>query len=289
MVKASIIGVAILAGVSGAAAAQAPAASTDVEQLRARQQISMLEGVLQRAVQNGVDNLRRKVRAVIPDDALVQGSLPEVRGFRLEGYGVFFDVQVPGLRPSMVWSLRTLNETSGALARDFAQMREFLQLLPDPRVQAEFDRTLRRLQQQMGPVLPPRPDRVAAQGVPAGVQDSPSGTVSAQSVAPPSGAGAPAPPQVDPLLLLDPGEVYTQEVQVALVDAMIEYGHTLVIGPDEWLTIGAKDNEPVNPLTQGDPGVMTIFLSITGSDLAAYRADRLTLDEVRARVRIREN
>ena len=58
----------------------------------------MMEGVLERAVQLGVDNLRRRVRAVMPDDALLQGGAPQVRGFRLDGYGVFFDVEVPALR-----------------------------------------------------------------------------------------------------------------------------------------------------------------------------------------------
>ena len=87
----------------------------------------MMEGVLERAVQNGVDNLRRRVRAVMPDDALLQGGVPQVRGFRLDGYGVFFDVEVPALRRSLAWSLRTMNETGDALARDLAAMRAFVQ------------------------------------------------------------------------------------------------------------------------------------------------------------------
>ena len=78
----------------------------------------MMEGVLERAVQLGVENLRRRIRAVMPDDALLQGGAPQVRGFRLEGYGVFFDVEVPSLRRSLAWSLRTMNENAAVLARD---------------------------------------------------------------------------------------------------------------------------------------------------------------------------
>jgi hypothetical protein len=128
----------------------------------------MMEGVLERAVQNGVNNLRRKVRAVMPDDALLQGGLPKVRGFRLEGYGVFFDVEVPGLRPSMAWTLRTMNETGIAVARDLAQMRAYVQSLPDPRARVELDRTLQRIQRGIGPMPVDGQERVAAQNVPAG-------------------------------------------------------------------------------------------------------------------------
>src|SRR5688572_27027850 len=94
-VRGWIVGLAVMVGVPGLTSAQGqtPAAS-DTEQVRARQRIFMMEGVLERAVQLGVENLRRRIRAVMPDDALLQGSAPQVRGFRLEGYGVFFDVEV---------------------------------------------------------------------------------------------------------------------------------------------------------------------------------------------------
>ena len=119
----------------------------------------MMEGVLERAVQLGVDNLRRRVRAVMPDDALLQGGAPQVRGFWLDGYGVFFDIEVPALRRSLAWSIRTMNETGNALARDLAAMRAFVPAIPDPRVKAEFERTLRRVQQQIDPAAQNAADR----------------------------------------------------------------------------------------------------------------------------------
>jgi hypothetical protein len=69
---------------------------------------------------------------------------------------------------------------------------------------------------------------------------------------------------------------------------MIEYSGALAIGADEWLTVAAKDNEPSNPFTQGDPDVMTILLRIKGSDIAAFHARRATLEEVRKRVELRD-
>jgi len=92
----------------------------------------------------------------------------------------------------------------------------------------------------------------------------------------------------DPAPLPDPSELYTEEVKTALVDAMIQYSGALSVGPNEWLTVAARDNEPTNPLTQSDPEVMTILLRIKGSDLTAHRAGRLTLEETRARVEVQE-
>jgi len=53
------------------------------------------------------------------------------------------DVEVPALRQSLAWSIRTMNETSAALARDLAAMRAYVQAIPDQRARAEFERTLR--------------------------------------------------------------------------------------------------------------------------------------------------
>lgn len=271
-----VVGVIVVT--SGTGYAQTKPAAPDSEQVRARQRIFMMEGVLERAVQLGVDNLRRRARAVMPDDALVQGSAPQVRGFRLDGYGVFFDVEVPSLRRSIAWSLRTMNETTMALARDLAAMRAFVQAIDDPRARAEYERVLQRVQRQVAPpqmqnptMSPTTPERMAAQG-------GASATVAAQTV------GTPQPPAipVDATLLNDPGEAYTQEVRASLVDAMIENSGALVLGADEWLTVAARDNAPTDPLMPGDQ--MTVVLRVKGSDIHAFRAGTLTLEQVRARV-----
>ena len=280
--KRWMIGVALTFGVAGVSAAQPVQQGAEAEQAKARQKVFMMEGVLERAVQIGVDTLRQRVRTVMPDDTLLLSGAPAVRGFRLEGYGVLFDVEVPALRQSMAWSLRTMNESAAMLARDLAQMRRILQSIPDPAARAEFERSLRRVQQQMGPMGPVAPDMAAAQGVP--------GTLTAQSVSTTAVTpAAPLPPLPDAQLLQDPSEAYTQEVKAALIDAMVENSGPLTIAPDEWLTIAARDNVQIDRFTPGDPSeVSTIVLRIKGSDLAAYRAGRITLDEVRARVDVRE-
>ena len=276
-----LIGFTVAGVMGGIVSAQAPP-QPDAGQLRARQRIFMMEGVLERAVQLGVDNLRRRVRAVMPDDALLQGGAPQVRGFRLDGYGVFFDVEVPALRRSLAWSLRTMNETGAALARDLAQMQAFVQAMGDARARAEMERMLQRIQRQVGPPPQPASDRVASQGL---------ATVAAQSLPGPGAAPAPepaVPQQADPVLLGDPSEAYTGEVRAAMIDAMIENSGPLVIGADEWLTVAARDNAPSDPFTPGDHDVTTLVLRIKGSDLNAFRAGQLTLDQARARVEVGE-
>ena len=59
-----------------------------------------MESVLESAVANGADSLMRAVRAVMPPDAMMLTGAPSVRGFRLEGYGLFFDVEVPAFQPN---------------------------------------------------------------------------------------------------------------------------------------------------------------------------------------------
>jgi len=282
VVRAWMIGLAVVVGAGGVASAQTqtPQAS-DMEQIRARQKIFMMEGVLERAVQLGVENLRRKVRAVMPDDALLQGSAPQVRGFWLDGYGVFFDVEVPSLRRSLAWSLRTMNESAAVLARDLAAMRAFVQAIADPRARAEFDRILQRVQRQMGPPVAGAPERVADQAGP---------TVAAQSLSVPKAPQMPEPlpaPQLD-AAVMDPSETYTEEVKASLIDAMIENSGALVLDTDEWLTVAARDNAPGDPFMPGGQDAMTLVIRIKGDDLNAFRAGRLTLDQVRARVQVGE-
>ncbi len=284
-----VIGVVLGVGIAGGASAQtaaAPRQNTEADQIRARQRIFIMEGVLEHAVQVGVDNLRRRLRAIVPDDALLQGGAPQVRGFRLDGYGVFFDVEVPALRQSLAWSIRTINETGNALARDFAAMRAFMRAIPDPRVQAEFERTLRRVQQQVSPA-PQAP--ALASAAPAGqvsAQTVGSQAITPQSVAPEP--DIPAAAENDPALLNDPSDAYTEEVKAAVIDAMIENSGSLVLGDNEWLTVAARDNAPTAPFISGDPAVVTLVLRIQGSDLSAFRAGQLTLEQVRSRVQIGE-
>jgi hypothetical protein len=106
-----------------AARPSAQTAQSDGEQVRARQRISMVEGALERAVSNGAENMLRQVRGVMPDLPMLTGE-PQVRGFRLEGYGVFFDVEVPALRMPLAWTMRyMLDDRRAAINELVSELR----------------------------------------------------------------------------------------------------------------------------------------------------------------------
>ena len=86
----------------------------------------------------------------------------------------------------------------------------------------------------------------------------------------------------------DPNRAYTEAVTRALVDAMIDYSTPMNIGPDQWLTVAARDDEGRNALAPQDPleEVVTMIYRIKGSDLLAYRSGRIDRDEVRKRVQL---
>jgi hypothetical protein len=96
-------------------------------------------------------------------------------------------------------------------------------------------------------------------------------------------------PPVDPLLLEVPYEGYTREVKADLFDSMIEISGHLAVAPDEWLTVAARDNLPRDPLVPGDTAdFSTVIFRVKGSDLAAFRGNRLSLAEAREKVEVRE-
>ncbi len=234
------------------------------EQAQARYKIFVMEGVLEKAVQNGAAIVSRQVRTLAPDAMFLTGEA-QVRGFRLDGFGVFFDVEVPALQPTVSWLLRaTIVDNGNALA----QLKAFVQKVPDATDREELQRALRQLEL----VMPSSRQR-----------DDPGG---ARPVAERTNAGSQA---ADPLLVADPAAAYTREVKAALIDAMVENSGPLLVANEEWLAVAARDSEPANRLVPGDAyDTTTWVLRIKGADLAAFRAGRLTLQEARSRVEVRE-
>ena len=274
--KPCLVSLVMVVGFAPGAFAQTP--SPEVDQVKARQKLSMMESVLESAVANGADSLMRAVRVVMPPDALMLTGVPEARGFRLEGYGVFFDVDVPAFRPTMAWTLRQMVDENGlGAANAINQLKAYIATVQDPRVRASLTSALRRLELQVGPVGPaPSATAVRAQSV------GPT-TVSAQTTV------APAAPPVDLAVIEDPNGTYTSEVSSAIVDAMLENSGPLPIAENEWLTVAARDNVRPDRLVPGDvSNISSIVWRIKGTDLAAFRAGRMTLEEARKHVEIKQ-
>jgi len=272
-VIASLVGSAVI---GSAPAAFAQVSRSEADQVKARQKISMMESVLESAVANGADSMMRAVRTVMPPDALMLTGAPSARGFRLEGYGLFFDVEVPAFRRSMAWTLRQMVDENGlGAAAAVNQLKAYIATVQDPRQRTNLDRALRRLELQVGPVGPVQ-------------QDASARTVGASTVSA-AATIAPAAPQVDPSVVDDPNGTYTREVSAAIIDAMIENSGPLPVGENEWLTVAARDNIRPDRLTPGDTSNITsIVFRIRGTDLAAYRAGKMTLEETRTHVEVKQ-
>lgn len=256
-------GAALLLATVALAHAQAP---DQPDQLRARQRISMMESVFERAVANGADNLVRQIRSFVPDPPMFLGA-PKARGFRLEGYGVFFDVEVPGLRPPVTWTLRYMLNDSRRAASALAELRGLMAHLR-PRERERAQEMVALLEAQVG-----TPAQFPALG----------GLIQANASRP-----ADAPGGGDPRVMTDPNQAYTLEVKAALIDAMLENSGPLGLGADEWLTVAARDNVEGHPLMPTDKSdFTTLVVRIKGSDLLAFRAGRLTAEQARAQVDLR--
>lgn len=264
-----------------------------VDRSQLRHQIYVMEGALARAVEFGAQSLNREVRSVMPDVFMLAGDA-QARGVYLDGYGIFFDVQVPILRQSMMWSLRMmLDKDEAGVKTALDQLRQLSQNAAlDPRSRATAESAIKRLELQLNPMV--SPGIGAGLGVPA---PQPQEVAGAPRLEPgPVAAALPASDQprmvlpVDKLWVQDPNRAYTEAVQRAIIDAMIDYSAPMRIGADEWLTVAARDNEPRDTLAPQNPmeETVTLLYRIKGSDLAKYRSGSIDRDEARRRVIIGE-
>jgi hypothetical protein len=283
--------------VAAVAMASSAAAQTTARPVAARQvhyQIAVMERVLEGAVEHGAALFRDRLQAIAPDAATQMLILdtPRVRGFRLDSYGVFFDVEVPSLNGTLTWSLRTLDQNDLGLQSALNMLKARL----DP-ADVDLQQALKRLEIQVGPLTPvalptapvpaaarvPRlPNPLRATGSAASVADPQVGgaSVSPAASATPAPASPPA-PQADDRILDNLNESsYREEVVQALLDAMLDHSSALGVGPEEWLTIAARGIQDQPRLGPPDNDAQTVMIRLRGSDLAAFRANQISRDEV---------
>ncbi|MFB3853470.1 MAG: hypothetical protein ACE148_06550 [Vicinamibacterales bacterium] len=235
---------------------QQVAAGPDSADRQRRYQISVMEGVLERAAANGALQTTRRFQAFLSDPLLWNGA-SRARGFRLDGYGLFFNVEVPALRGSLAWSYQVLAESRreavSNLGSELDSLREQIKLVADPDRRRALDRGIERIRVYlMGETAP--------------------GVLTLRQAAPDQ----------------DPNEAYTNDVRNSIIDAMLDHSAPLQIAPDEWFTVAVSDSEPVR-ISPGQPyELMTITLRVKGSDLAALHAGKLSREEARKRVEISE-
>ena len=261
------------------------AASRPINMNDMRRHIYVMEGALAQAVDFGAKELNRQVANAMPGVFMLEGEAT-ARGVHLDGYGVFFDVRVPMMRQSMVWSMRMIQEQNdAAMQANIEELRRSLQGVTDQDTRARIQRAIANFERQSGNVQP----RAQQQGNGALVSPSAEAIpVGAAAAAGMSNTPRMVAGRADNLWVKDPSRAYTEAVTGALVDAMIDYSTPMAIPAEQWLTVAARDDEGRNSLAPQDPleEVVTMIYRIKGSDLQLYRAGKIDRDEVRKRVQI---
>ena len=106
--------------VPAAARAQNPPRTPQQRDLQ--YQIATLESVLARAVEHGALEIRDRLQAIVPAQMLLSDNA-RVRGFPLTGYGIVFDVAVPGLDGTLPWSFQTMDQNNLGLESALSALR----------------------------------------------------------------------------------------------------------------------------------------------------------------------
>jgi hypothetical protein len=256
----------------GADAAAGQQERQAIQQLReARYQIGQMERLLEGAVEHGASVIRDRLTAVMPADMLLTEGA-RARGFRLDGYGMFFDVEVPSLAGTLPWSIQTLDQNDLGLQSALRTLKAFVDRAASNDV--NLQQALKRVELQVAPLptavaqAAPVPGARTATGAAASVQDS-------------SPAAAPD------SILSDPNEAYRTEIREALVDTMLEHSRGLGIGPTETLTVAARGIEDRPRLAQVDNDTRTVVISIRGADLTAFLGGQISREDARKRVEVR--
>ena len=243
--------------------------------VESRYQIGQMERVLEGAVEHGQTVTRDRLKSVLPPgDTLMNGENARARGFRLDGYGVFFDVIVPPFETetTLSWSIRTLDQNALGLDSALKALEAHVKSQGD----TDLEQALRRVELQVNPAM------LAAQTAPAisGARNA-TGSAAAANV----DAIAPADTPPDPILN-DPNEAYRTEVVAALKDAMLAHSSALAIGENDWLTIAARGNDDRPRLAPADSDARTRIIRLRGADLLAYLARQIPKEEALKRIEV---
>jgi hypothetical protein len=268
---------------SAALAAAAPAFAQDAQSREprdSRYQIGMMEGVLEKAVEHGAALMRERLQKVLPADMLLSQPV-RVRGVRLDGYGVIFDIDVPSLQSAPIWSLQTLDQNNLGLDSAINALRAHVDASGD----ANLQQALQRMELAVSPFSGlPSPTLVGSSQAAGAVPPARQATGSALATDDSTVARVASDP-----LLNNPGEwqaAYHAEITDALKDAVLDHSRGLAIAAGERLTIvaGGTDSQPLTGLNDDTP---IAVISIKGSDLAEFLGNRISHDEARQRIQMK--
>lgn len=271
--RTSISVVTLLVLAASPLAAQPGQARPTPQQREQRYQITTMERVFEGAVEHGAKVTRDRLHAAgFPPEMLLTDNA-RVRGYRLEGYGLFFDVAVPMLEGSLTWSLQTLDQNNLGLQSALTALR----MLVDKSGDTNFEQALKRVELQVAPVSLSTPNAPAL---------SAARTLTGSAAAAPDPAPAVSPSALD-AILDDPVEAFRAEIRDALMNAMLDHGAALRLAPTDLLTIAARGSDDRTVLGPGNDDAQTIMITISAADLSAYLSGQIGRDEARQRMTVR--
>ena len=256
----------------------ASAAQISRDRLQRIYLIRQLESVLTNAVKTGATSLANQLKLVDPTSLFVTGNARS-RGFELDGYGVVFDVDVPTMMQSVLWTAQTLQRQQ--------EMNQLRDTINDPRttdtIRRFAENELRRIERVINPLAVPLPSSPAvpvARGMVAATTTDDATTTGARGA---SGTTSPSAGAPD---LRSPDEMYTEVIKNALIEAMLTFGPALRLGDNDWLTVAARASTPAVANQLDDSS--SILIRIKGADLTAFLTGKLSREEVLKKVEIKE-
>jgi hypothetical protein len=248
-----------------------------------RYQIGVMESVLEQAVEHGASRTRERMQAVLPPAEMLFSTTARVRGFRQDGYGVFFDVEVPTLDTTIPLSFLMLDQSGLGLDSALQTFRTVVQKSGD----INLEQALRRIELQLAPLSQPPVSSQNAQATAGARTVSGSAAVAGADTRP---ALAPPPPGAGvETYLTQVRDTLRSEVTDALIDAMLDYSRGLEIGVGEWLHIAAKRSEDRPRLAPVDTDAATTHIRVRGADLTDFLAGKITREEAIQRVEVKVN
>jgi hypothetical protein len=234
----------------------------DPEAQRRRNQIRIMEGVLVQAVRLGAEHVSRQMAQFEPTGSTVLLGVPRARGFILDGHGIFFDVEIPDMNQSLVWSVMMV-QRDRQVGDAIGSLQSALKAMPASQPLQQAQSALQTIEKTIGSPLAPKTGAGEGQQL-----------VQAQT----------APGQITATAMLHPDAMYAEAVKDALVDVMLDHSLQMRLGPDEWLTVAARDNGGAMSGTLADS--VTITMRVRGSDLSTYHAGADAIrSEIRAKVK----
>jgi hypothetical protein len=250
-----LLGIVVIAALSMPSVPQAQGRSREDQR---RRNILVMEGVLVQAVRLGAQEVSSTMEKFEPAGVTALTGTPRARGFVLEGYGIFFDVEIPNLNQSVVWSMLNV-QRDRQMVRELDLLRSALDTLPEGPNRVQAQQALQQVSKTVGPATPARGPQEAS---------PPPGQVVATT--------APIP---------DPDTLYTEAVKNTLIDAMLDHSLQMNLGPDESLTVAARASDgPLSPTGLSDS--ITIILRVKGSDLSVYHSDKTKREEILEKVKL---